>query len=123
MFISKARHHGVCAEYERKVLELSNQLSQLDFSTEGNGGPYKRILECREAAKIADTLPPAQARQLLFRLSFIDSWLNDLIPLMTRNMRAEHKELWESALSALPAGEIYAEAMYPLPSQGSYRHV
>ncbi|EHD0299386.1 hypothetical protein JYY74_004233 [Salmonella enterica subsp. enterica serovar Enteritidis] len=109
-------------DYERKIFALTNQLQRLDLSQDSNGGPYNRIKECREIAKVAATLPPEQARELLFRLSFIDAFLNGLIPLTTANMRPERKEMWENMLKEFPVDEIYVQAMNALPALGGHHH-
>ena len=109
MFISKAKQEA-CKRYDRLIYELTDKLSQLDCSHDGDAGPYKRIQACREVAKVVTTLPPEQSRVILYRLAFIDSWLTRLLPLMTTHMGTEHKDVWERVLRELPAGEIYGEA-------------
>ncbi|EOR7867426.1 hypothetical protein FYL99_RS20345 [Escherichia coli] len=108
--------------YERHIFALTSQLNRLDLSEDSNGGPYNRIKECREIAKVAATLPPKQAQELLFRLSFIDAFLKGLIPLTTANMRAERKEMWENVLKEFPPKEIYRDAYNALEAKESHHH-
>lgn len=112
MFIRKSRHNEICEELRNHIIMQDWKFERFDLAYDGGGGPYKRIIECREIAKSVTTLPDDERRVVLHRLAYIDAWLNRLIPLMTERMKPRDKESWDRALSDIPAQDVYGDAWH-----------
>ncbi|CAI2160928.1 Uncharacterised protein [Serratia quinivorans] len=110
MFVSKKKYISLLARYEQvasRADQLAQQLMELDRSALDNGGPYKRILECREAA-LAVSQPGSEEQGLtLHRLAFIDRWLTSMVPILTKRMPAIERKMWEDALKYRSASMAY----------------
>ena len=112
MFIRKARHNQICEELRNHIIMQDWKFERFELSYDGGGGPYKRILECREVAQSVSALPGDERRVVLHRLAYIDAWLNRLIPLMTEGMKPRDKEAWDRALRDIPAERVYGDAWH-----------
>lgn len=112
MFILKTKHNQICEELRNHIIMQNWKFERFDFSYDGGGGPYKRIIECREIAKSIAALPDDERSVVLHRLAYIDTWLNSLIPLMTERMMPRDKEAWDRALSDIPAEQVYGDAWH-----------
>ena len=112
MLFGKQQNQEIFHELQQHICALDTKLNRLDFSFDGNGGPYKRILECREIARAVSCLPQEERQVILSRLAFIDSWLTNLIPLLTENMIPWRREQWELALKDFPVDQVYDNAWH-----------
>ncbi|EBC8304198.1 hypothetical protein LWJ10_003965 [Salmonella enterica] len=112
MFIRKSQHNEICGKLRNHIIMQDWKFERFEHSYNGGGGPYKRIIECREIAKSVNALPDDERRVLLHRLAYIDAWLNRLIPLMTERMKPCDKEAWDRALSDIPAESVYGDAWH-----------
>lgn len=110
MFISKKKYEFVLARYEQAALRADRaegDLAELYRMASRNGGPYKCILECREAAQELAESGCEDLQLTSGRLAFIDCFLTKLIPVMTRRMSEHERGIWEAAVKDRPA-DIYA---------------
>lgn len=75
-----------------------------------NGGLYKCILECREAA-MAVLQPGRESAYLTAdRLAFIDRRLSDLLPFLTQQMPDGERLMWNDMLISRSAEMAYGQA-------------
>lgn len=112
MFIRKARHNQICEELRNHIIKQDWKIERIVLSCDGGGGPYKRIMECREIAKSVTALPAEERRMVLHRLAYIDTWLSSLIPLLSDTMPPRDKEAWDYALNDTPAEQVYGDAWH-----------
>ncbi|ECE0939761.1 hypothetical protein ZP13_16365 [Salmonella enterica subsp. enterica] len=112
MFVNKKKYELVLARYEQAASRadlLDLQLAEQNQAVAQNGGPYKCILECREAAVAISTPGSEQMSLTLDRLAFVDRWLSSLLP-------ARERLMWEEMLKIHSAQSAYG--MAPRQSQG-----
>ncbi|EMK8627161.1 hypothetical protein V9M40_004184 [Salmonella enterica subsp. enterica serovar Newport] len=119
MFVNNKKYELVLARYEQAASRadlLDLQLAELNQAGAQNGGPYKCILECREAAVAISTPGSEQMSLTLDRLAFVDRWLSSLLPALTRQMPVRERLMWEEMLEIHSAQSAYG--MAPRQSQG-----
>ncbi|EEI7654583.1 hypothetical protein G7N87_003741, partial [Salmonella enterica] len=98
---------------------LERQQADLNGVLQNNGGPYKCILECREAAMALSSPGSEEAWLTLERLAFVDRWISSLLPALTRQMPVRERRMWEEMLDIRSAEQAYG--MVHRPSQGETR--
>lgn len=119
MLVSKKKYDFLLARYEQAASRadlLERQLAELNGALEKNGGPYKCILECREAAVAVSTPGSEQTWLTLERLAFVDRWVSGLLPALTRRIPVRERHMWEEMLKIRSAQSAYG--MAPRQSQG-----
>ncbi|WP_323612685.1 hypothetical protein [Pectobacterium versatile] len=110
MFVSKKKYNLLLKEFElmsaRTVLaEL--RLAEFHGLALKNGGIYKCIQECRQAA-IAVAQPGSELADLTTeRLAFIDKRLNDLLPAISEHIPDREKLMWDDMLVTHSAETAY----------------
>ncbi|EKA7107063.1 hypothetical protein OL205_000980 [Salmonella enterica] len=122
MFVSKKKYELVLTQYELAASRadlLERRFAELDGAVLKNGGPYKCILECREAAMALAAPGSEQAWLTLERLAFIDRWISGLLPDLTRQMPVRERRMWEEMLDIRSAEQAYD--MVHCPSQRETR--
>ncbi|MDX9500308.1 hypothetical protein SM438_21315 [Salmonella enterica] len=119
MLVSKKKYDFLLERYEQAVSRadlLEHQLAELNGTLEKNGGPYKCILECHEAA-VAVSTPGSEPTWLtLERLAFVDRWVSSMLPSLTRRMPTRERLMWEEMLEIRSSQSAYG--MAPRQSQG-----
>ncbi|WP_320705125.1 MULTISPECIES: hypothetical protein [Enterobacter] len=110
MFVSKKKYELVLGRYElaaSRADRAERVLAQLYRTALNNGGLYKCILECREAA-MAVTQPGRESTKLTTeRLAFIDRRLSDLLPFLTQQMQDGERLMWNDMLESRSAAMAY----------------
>lgn len=122
MFVSKKKYDFLLDRYEQAASRadlLERQQADLNGALQNNGGPYKCILECREAAMALSSPGSEEAWLTLERLAFVDRWISSLLPALTRQMPVRERRMWEEMLVIRSADHAYG--MSHLPSQGETR--
>ncbi|EAA7680430.1 hypothetical protein LLH15_004249 [Salmonella enterica] len=119
MFVSKKKYDFLLDRYEQAASRadlLERQQAELNVALQNNGGPYKCILECREAAMVLSLSGREPTWQTLERLAFVDRWISGLLPALTRQISVRE---WQEMLDICSADHAYG--MSHLPSQGETR--
>ncbi|WP_320723656.1 hypothetical protein [Enterobacter sp. 146F3] len=110
MFVSKKKYELVLGRYElaaSRADRAERVLAQLYRTALNNGGLYKCILECREAA-MAVTQPGRESTKLTTeRLAFIDRRLSDLLPFLTQQMQDGERLMWNDMVESRSAAMAY----------------
>ncbi|EJF5505627.1 hypothetical protein M8X74_004471 [Salmonella enterica] len=122
MFVSKKKYDFLLDRYEQAASRadlLERQQADLNGVLQNNGGPYKCILECREAAMALSSPGSEEAWLTLERLAFVDRWISSLLPALTRQMPVRERRMWEEMLDIRSAEQAYG--MVHRPSQGETR--
>lgn len=122
MFVSKKKYDFLLDRYEQAASRadlLERQQADLNGVLQNNGGPYKCILECREAAVALSSPGSEEAWLTLERLAFVDRWISSLLPALTRQMPVRERRMWEEMLDIRSAEQAYG--MVHRPSQGETR--
>ncbi|EDX28024.1 conserved hypothetical protein, partial [Escherichia coli B171] len=89
MLVSKKKYDFLLARYEQAASRadlLERQQAELNGALKKNGGPFKCILECREAAIALSSSGSEQVWLTLERLAFVDRWISGLLPVLRRQM-------------------------------------
>ena len=110
MLVSKKKYDFLLARYEQaasRADQLERQHTELKRALNKNGGPYKCILECREAATALSSSGGEQVWLTLERLAFVDRWISGLLPALTRQMPARERRMWEEMLEIRSADHAY----------------
>ncbi|HEL7976690.1 TPA: hypothetical protein U0V61_004400 [Escherichia coli] len=113
MFVSKKKYELVLARYEQTASRadlLERQLAELNDALQKNGGPYRCILECREAAMALSSPGGEQVWLTQERLAFVDRWISSLLPALTRQMPVRERRMWEDMLDIRSAESAYGMA-------------
>lgn len=110
-FISTKNHRAACQKYEQEIYNLQRALEEIQskkyISVQG-GGPYKCLLECREAAlEIKALSSDTKVHLPISRLEYIDNWLLKQAAELHSALPSKDQEMWASALEASPAGIAY----------------
>ncbi|WNI84168.1 hypothetical protein [Citrobacter portucalensis] len=122
MFVSKKKYDFLLDRYEQaasRADQLERQQAELNGALQNNGGPYKCILECREAAMALSSPGSEEAWLTLERLVFVDRWISSLLPALTRQMPVRERRMWEEMLDIRSADHAYG--LVHRPSQGETR--
>ncbi|CAD5570968.1 TPA: hypothetical protein ACGR07_002893 [Escherichia coli] len=122
MLVSKKKYDFMLARYEQAASRadlLERQLAELNGALKKNGGAYKCILECRQAAMALSSPDSEQAWLILERLAFVDKWISGLLPALTRQMPVRERHMWEEMLDICSADHAYGMAHHQ--SQGETR--
>ncbi|EKK8547424.1 hypothetical protein PPR50_001725 [Salmonella enterica] len=122
MFVSKKKYDFLLDRYEQaasRADQLERQQAELNGALQNNGGPYKCILECREAAMALSSHGSEEAWLTLERLAFVDRWISSLLPALTRQMPVRERRMWEEMLDIRSADHAYG--LVHRPSQGETR--
>ncbi|MDW3573185.1 hypothetical protein N4235_20100 [Enterobacter asburiae] len=110
MFVSKKKYEFVLGRYELAASRADRAeriLAQLYGMALKNGGLYRCILECREAA-IAVTQPGRESTKLITeRLAFIDRRLSELLPFLTQQIPDGERLMWNDMLESHSAAMAY----------------
>lgn len=110
MFVNKKKYELVLARYElaaSRADQAERVLAQLYRTALNNGGLYKCILECREAA-MAVTQPGRESTKLTTeRLAFIDRRLSELLPFLAQQIPEGERQMWNEALERRSAAMAY----------------
>jgi len=121
MFVSKKKYElvlGRCELAASRADRAERVLAQLYRTALNNGGLYKCILECREAA-MAVTQPGRESTKLTTeRLAFIDRRLSDLLPFLTQQMQDGERLMWNDMLESRSAAMAY-DPERQLPEEGT----
>lgn len=119
MLVSKKKYDFLLARYEQSASRadlLERQLADLNGTLKKNGGPYKCVLECREAAMALSSSGREPTWQTLERLAFVDRWISGLIPALTRQISIQE---WQEMLDICSADHAYGMSHHQ--SQGETR--
>ncbi|EBA7365258.1 hypothetical protein B8Z04_23265 [Salmonella enterica] len=122
MFVSKKKYDFLLDCYEQaasRADQLERHQAELNGALQNNGGPYKCILECREAAIALSSPGSEEAWLTLERLAFVDRWISSLLPALTRQMPVRERRMWEEMLDIRSADHAYGMSHHP--SQGETR--
>lgn len=117
MFVSKKKYDFLLDRYEQaasRADQLERQQAELNGALQNNGGPYKCILECREAAMALSSPGSEVAWLTLERLAFVDRWISSLLPALTRQMPVRERRMWEEMLDIRSADHAYGLVHRPL---------
>ncbi|EFG2855687.1 hypothetical protein BOZ10_005114, partial [Escherichia coli] len=101
MLVSKKKYDFLLARYEQAASRadlLERQQAELNGALKKNGGPFKCILECREAAIALSSSGSEQVWLTLERLAFVDRWISGLLPVLRRQMSVRERRMWEEML-------------------------
>lgn len=120
MFVSKKKYALVLTCYElaaSRADRAERQLAEIDGLAQRNGGLYKCILECREAAQALAESGSEAPRLTTDRLAFIDRFLSRLLPVLSRRMPDRERLMWEDALKDRTAGIYGSSYRYCQPEE------
>ena len=110
MLVSKKKYDFLLARYEQAASRadlLERQQAELNGALKKNGGAYKCILECREAAMALSSSGGEPVWLTLERLAFVDRWISSLLPALTRQMPVRERRMWEEMLDIRSAESAY----------------
>ncbi|EPT7520423.1 hypothetical protein ACVSHZ_004600 [Escherichia coli] len=116
MLVSKKKYDFLLARYEQAASRadlLERQQAELNGALQKNGGPFKCILECREAAMALSSSGREQVWLTLERLAFVDRWISGLLPVLRRQMSVWERRMWEEMLNIRSADRAYGMAHRP----------
>ncbi|EMB8803858.1 hypothetical protein ABDM34_004694 [Escherichia coli] len=116
MLVSKKKYDFLLARYEQAASRadlLERQQAELNSALQKNGGPFKCILECREAAIALSSSGSEQVWLTLERLTFVDRWISGLLPVLRRQMSVRERRMWEEMLDIRSADRAYGMAHRP----------
>ncbi|CAM8477831.1 hypothetical protein ACVHME_000998 [Shigella flexneri] len=116
MLVSKKKYDFLLARYEQAASRadlLERQQAELNGALKKNGGPFKCILECREAAIALSSSGSEQVWLTLERLAFVDRWISGLLPVLRRQMSVRERRMWEEMLEIRSADRAYGMAHRP----------
>ncbi|HAX5209991.1 TPA: hypothetical protein JZG45_004917 [Escherichia coli] len=101
MFVSKKKYDFLLERYEQaasRVDLLARQLAELHGALTKNGGPYRCIMECRQAAMAMSSSGSEPVWVTLDRLVFVDQWISGLLPNLICRIPAGERKMWEEML-------------------------
>ncbi|HDT0730749.1 TPA: hypothetical protein QIB98_003549 [Escherichia coli] len=110
MFVSKKKYDFLLERYEQAASRadlLEKQLAELHGALTKNGGPYRCILECREAAMALSSPGSEEVWLTLERLAFVDRWISGLLPTLICRMPTRKRKMWEDMLDIRSAESAY----------------
>lgn len=113
MFVRRKNYEIVMSRYElaaSRADRAEKTLEQLHDMALKNGGLYRCIIECREAAMDVNQPGRESTELTMQRLAFIDRLLSELLPLLTERMEESEKQMWNDALESRTATMDYAAA-------------
>ncbi|EET1116273.1 TPA: hypothetical protein JRT87_004309 [Escherichia coli] len=113
MFVSKKKYDFLLERYEQAASRadlLEKQLAELHGALTKNGGPYRCILECREAAMALSSPGSEEVWLTLERLAFVDRWISGLLPTLICRMPTRKRKMWEDMLDIRSAESAYGMA-------------
>ncbi|EHM5975171.1 hypothetical protein MY011_51460 [Escherichia coli] len=113
MFVSKKKYGFLLERYEQAASRadlLEKQLAELHGALTKNGGPYRCILECREAAMALSSPGSEEVWLTLERLAFVDRWISGLLPTLICRMPTRKRKMWEDMLDIRSAESAYGMA-------------
>nr|WP_269451132.1 hypothetical protein [Escherichia coli] len=116
ILVSKKKYDFLLARYEQAASRadlLERQQAELNGALQKNGGPFKCILECREAAMALSSSGSEQVWLTLERLAFVDRWISSLLPVLRRQMSVRERRMWEEMLDIRSAERAYGMAHRP----------
>ncbi|EPM5794464.1 hypothetical protein ACTNLO_004207 [Escherichia coli] len=113
MFVSKKKYDFLLERYEQAASRadlLEKQLAELHGALTKNSGPYRCILECREAAMALSSPGSEEVWLTLERLAFVDRWISGLLPTLICRMPTRKRKMWEDMLDIRSAESAYGMA-------------
>lgn len=113
MFVSKKKYDFLLDRYEQAASRadlLEKELAELHGALTKNGGPYKCILECRQAAMALSSSVSEEEWLTMERLAFVDRWISGLLPTMICRMPVRNRKMWEDMLDIHSAESTYGMA-------------
>ncbi|EGF7339192.1 hypothetical protein HJV13_004156 [Escherichia coli] len=113
MFVSKKKYDFLLERYEQAASRadlLEKQLAELHGALTKNGGPYRCILECREAAMALSSPGSEEVWLTLERLAFVYRWISGLLPTLICRMPTRKRKMWEDMLDIRSAESAYGMA-------------
>lgn len=110
MFVRRKNYELVLSRYElaaSRADRAEQKLALLYGTAMRNGGLFKCLSECREAA-MALMQPGAESTVMTMeRLAFIDRRLSELLPLLTEEMTEGEKQRLNAMLESRSAERAY----------------